>query len=56
MISAGELLKGGALSLRFIRPVLAGNANVYKGKVAAKRPEDGRARIAIDVVRGKADR
>ena len=30
--------------------MLAGNVNVYKGKVAAKRPEDGRARIVIDVV------
>ena len=55
MISAGEFLKGGALSLRFIRPVLPGDVIIYKGKVAEKNAEAGRTRTVIDVVGEKAD-
>jgi acyl dehydratase len=45
-----DWIRGGTVSLRFIRPVLAGDVIVYKGKVAEKNPEDGRTRIVIDVV------
>lgn len=38
------------MSLRFIRPVVAGDVIAYKGKVVEKRFESGRVRVVIDVV------
>jgi len=44
-----DWIKGGTLSLKFIRPTIEGDRVTYKGKVKEKTDEDGRVRLILDV-------
>jgi acyl dehydratase len=45
-----DWVQGGTVSLRFIRPVVAGDVITYKGKVVEKQHDNGRTRVVVDVV------
>jgi 3-hydroxybutyryl-CoA dehydratase len=47
-VGAG-FVKGGTMSMTFIKPVLAGDRLTLHGVVTEKRPEGGRTRVFVDV-------
>ena len=47
-VGAG-FVKGGALSMTFIKPVLAGDRLTVRGVVKEQRPEGGRTRVVVEV-------
>lgn len=44
-----DWIRGGTLSLKFIRPIVEGDRVAYKGRVKDKVVEDGRTRLILDV-------
>jgi acyl dehydratase len=47
-VGAG-FVKGGSMSMTFIRPVLAGDRLTVRGIVKERRPESGRTRVVVEV-------
>jgi phosphate acetyltransferase/phosphate butyryltransferase len=47
-VGAG-FVKGGTLSMTFIKPVLAGDTLTVHGVVKARQPEGGRTRVTVEV-------
>jgi acyl dehydratase len=47
-VGAG-FVKGGTMSMAFIKPVLAGDRLTVHGVVKEKRPEGGRTRVVVEV-------
>lgn len=45
----GSYVRGGKMSIAFIKPVCAGDTLTVRGIVKEKIPEDGRTRIVVDV-------
>lgn len=45
-----DWVRGGTVSVRFIRPAVAGDSITYKGKVVDKKAENGRTRVFLEVV------
>jgi acyl dehydratase len=48
LLGAG-FIKGGTMSMTFVRPVYAGDRLTVHGVVADVRPEDGATRVVVDV-------
>lgn len=48
LLGAG-FVKGGAMSVAFIRPVYAGDRLTARGRVKEKRPENGAIRVVVKV-------
>jgi acyl dehydratase len=48
LLGAG-FVKGGTLSMSFIKPVYAGDRLTVHGVVAALRPQEGGTRVVVDV-------
>jgi acyl dehydratase len=44
-----DWVQGGTLSLKFIRPIIAGDKVAYKGRVMDKVPEGNRVRLKLEV-------
>ncbi len=44
-----DWIQGGTVSVRFIRPAVAGDTVTYKGKVVDKKAENGRTRVLLEV-------
>jgi len=42
-------VKGGAISVAFIKPVLAGETLTVHGRIKSREPESGRVRVTVDV-------
>jgi len=42
-------VKGGAISVAFIKPVLAGDTLTVHGRIKSREPEAGRVRVTVDV-------
>jgi acyl dehydratase len=47
-VGAG-FVKGGTMSMTFIKPVLAGDRLTVRGVVKERRPEHGRTRVVVEV-------
>ncbi len=47
-VGAG-FVKGGTMSMTFIKPVLAGDRLIVRGVVKETRPEQGRTRVVVEV-------
>ena len=47
-VGAG-FVKGGTMSMTFIKPVLAGDRLTVRGVVKEQRPENGRTRVVVEV-------
>jgi len=48
LLGAG-FVKGGTMSMAFIKPVYAGDRLTVRGVVKEMRPENGRTRVVVDV-------
>jgi acyl dehydratase len=42
-------VRGGRMAVKFVKPVYVGDTLTLHGRVRAKRPEDGRTRVEVEV-------
>lgn len=42
-------VRGGRMAVKFVKPVYAGDTLIVRGRVRAKRPEEGRTRVEVEV-------